>query len=143
MKNREEKTEEKLKHDPQLLIYFFALKRLYPDKDFIFSIFYINDGGLLSTYFDNASLLEAEDMLKRRYIEICSTTEPKLLSNNQTHWKCQKLCQFAKEEYKNTGISVCEFMKQAIRTIGLEKSIARYGNHDNIGNYGAGGGTVR
>lgn len=139
----EEKTEEKLKHDPQLLIYFFALKRLYPDKDFIFSIFYINDGGLLSTYFDNASLLEAEDMLKRRYIEICSTTEPKLLSNNQTHWKCQKLCQFAKEEYKNTGISVCEFMKQAIRTIGLEKSIARYGNHDNIGNYGAGGGTVR
>lgn len=139
----EEKTEAKLQKDPQLLIYYYALKNLYPDKEFIFSLFFINDGGLFSVCFDDSSYNEAEDMIRRRYIEISSTSEPKLLSYDQSHWKCTRLCQFAKQEYKESGISVCEFMKQSIKAIGLEKSIARYGNHDNIGNYGSGGGTVR
>lgn len=139
----EEKTEAKLQHDPQLLIYYYALKHLFPEKEFMFSLFYINDGGLFSVYFDNSSYYEAEEMIRRRYLEIASTSEPRLLSDNQSHWKCTRLCQFAKQQYKETGISVCEFMKQSIRAIGLEKSIARYGHHDNIGNYGSGGGTVR
>lgn len=139
----EEKTEEKLKHDPQLLIYYYALKHLYPDKNFIFSLFFINDGGLFSVYFDDNSYHEAEEMIKRRYLEIDSTSEPKLLSNDQSHWKCQRLCHFSKEKYKDTDMSICEFMKHSVRAIGLEKSIARYGNHNNIGNYGSGGGTVR
>lgn len=139
----EEKTEEKLQHDPQLLIYYYALKHLFPDKEFVFSLFYINDGGLFSVYFDKSSYHEAEEMIRRRYLEIMSTSEPKLLSESQSHWKCKRLCQFAKQEYKETGISICEFMKQSVRAIGLEKSIARYGHHDNIGNYGSGGGTTR
>ena len=82
-------------------------------------------------------------MIRRRYLEIESTNEPRLLSNDQSHWKCAKLCPFARNTYKESGLSICEFMKQSIKAIGLDKSIARYGNHDNIGNYGAGGGTVR
>ena len=55
----QEKTQEKLETDPQLMIYFYAAKKLYPEiKNCIVTIFFINDGGPFSVSFNKMIYLQ-------------------------------------------------------------------------------------
>ena len=66
----EEKTYEDLAKDKQLLLYYYALKNLYPDYSFYVSIYYINDGGIFDLVFDEQDYLKAEEILKQKFEEI-------------------------------------------------------------------------
>jgi hypothetical protein len=97
----QEKTQEKLEKDPQLKIYHYALKQLYPHIDnVIVTIYFINDGGPYSICFNNSDLKSTENMLKDKYEIIKKTTKPRL---NKT-WMCNKLCHFGKTSFENTHI---------------------------------------
>ena len=49
----EEKTYEKLLEDPQLLLYNYAISKLFPEyEQAIMTIYYIRDGGPFSMCFD-------------------------------------------------------------------------------------------
>ena len=48
-----EKTYEDLCSDKQLLLYFYALKNMYPNHDFYTSIYYVNDGGIFDIVFSD------------------------------------------------------------------------------------------
>lgn len=120
----EEKTPEKLKKDPQLLLYNYAISRLYPQyKQAILSIFFIKDGGPFSMCFDESDRVLFLEMLRKRFEQIRDSIRPKLLSPNQSHWKCQKLCHFYKNNWPGTNQSMCSYVHEHIKTHGIEKTI--------------------
>ena len=146
----EVKTPEKLQKDTQLLLYYYALKNMYPDWEFFVSIYYINDskidgvevpGGLFSMVFDEEDYQKAEDILRQKFEYIKSVQQPKLLSRENTHWKCKYLCKFS-EEWENSGKSTCHFFRDMVKSEGIVKTIEQYGDVSKISKYGDGGGRL-
>jgi hypothetical protein len=137
----EEKTHEKLQGDTQLLLYYYALKNMYPDYEFSISIYYINDGGLFSMAFDEDDYQKAEEILKKKFEQIRNAQYPKLLSDKNSHWKCQKLCKFS-EPYKDTDKSLCQHIRDEIVEKGVNVVVEEYGNIEKITTYGDGGGRL-
>jgi hypothetical protein len=137
----QEKTQEKLEQDPQLKIYHYAIKQLYPHiENIIFSIYFINDGGPFSICFNDSDLQSTENMLRHKFEAIKSTKKPRL---NKT-WMCSKLCHFGKTTFDNTNISViqeyrdgqncklgspmtkCEQIKHDLDLYGIDATIGMY-----------------
>jgi len=106
--------------DPQLLIYYYALAHLYPDKDIIISIFYINDGGVFSVPFDRTRLPSIKDMLRKRFEKIKTTKLPKLLSPSRKDFKCYRLCHAYKTMVGDK--TLCEYIHNEIRLKGIHKA---------------------
>jgi hypothetical protein len=152
-----EKTQEKLEKDPQLRIYHYAVKKLYPHIDtVIFTIYFVNDGGPFSMVFHDSDLIETEDMLRKKFEIIKKTTKPRL---NKT-WMCNKLCHFGKttfagtnieplEEYRDNQLcqkgsimTKCEQVKHDLELYGIDVMTNMY-THPNhvVGHYQAPGAT--
>ena len=153
----QEKTQEKLENDPQLRIYHYAIKHLYPHiKHIIFSIYFINDGGPFSVCFHDSDLTKTEDMLRLKFDEIRRTKRPRL----NRSWMCSKLCFFGKTTFENTDIvpiseyrdgevcskgscmTKCEQIKHDTELYGIDTAIDMY-KHKNhaFGKYKAPGTT--
>lgn len=95
----EEKTQEKLEQDPQLMLYYYAVQHLYPEIDnCIVTIFFINDGGPFSVAFGKKDLAKMEDLLRRKFDKIKKTQIPRLSKS----WKCTKLCHYGKTDFQDT-----------------------------------------
>lgn len=144
------KTQEKLEKDVQLLLYYYALKNTFPDYEFYVSIYYINDskidgadvpGGLFDICFDESDYEKAENILRQKFEYIKSVRQPRLLSDDNTHWKCQYLCKFS-EEWYDSGKSTCQFMRDEVKSKGLLDVVAEYGDISKISKYGSGGGVL-
>lgn len=97
----QEKTFSKLQTDPQLMIYHYAIRHIFPQYDhIILTIYFINDGGPFSILFDKKDLLQTENMIREKFESIKRTKKPKL---NKT-WMCNKLCHFGKTTFDNNSI---------------------------------------
>lgn len=112
----EEKTQEKLEKDPQLMIYYYAAQKLYPEiENCIVTIFFINDGGPFSMTFDKKDIYKTEQLLKDKFKKIQTTLKPRL---NKT-WKCTKLCHYGKTTFENTNIQpITEYRDGQVCAIG-------------------------
>ena len=98
----EEKSQEKLFNDPQLRLYHYAVKHLYPDvKSFLVTIYFINDGGAFTVHFQDKDILQTEEMIKKKFKFIKETTEPRA----NRSWKCSKLCHQGKSTFEETHIT--------------------------------------
>lgn len=144
------KTWKKLRNDPQLRMYFYAMCRLFPQiKYIIMSIVFIQDSkldketknrGSYSMPYERAiDLQRTEDMIKRRFEEIKNSNRPKL---NRT-WKCKSFCFFGKNNWKDTNTTICEHMHNETRLYGLTGVVKKYGDIKAISNYGDGGGSSK
>jgi len=151
----EEKTQEKLEKDPQLKIYHYAIKHLYPHiKNIIFSIYFINDGGPFSICFHDSDLQSTEDMLRQKFEAIKSTKKPRLNKS----WMCNKLCHFGKTTFEGTHVEAaeeyrdgqvckigqvmtkCEQIKHDLDLYGIDTTMIMYKNKNHsIGHYKAPG----
>ena len=81
----EEKTYEKLLEDPQLLLYNYAISKLYPEyQQAIMSIFFIRDGGPFSMCFDESDQEKFLGMLEQRFKQIKHNECPTPCSRNRT-----------------------------------------------------------
>ena len=122
----EQKTYEKLIDDPQLLLYNYAISRLYPDyNQAIMSIFFIRDGGPFSMCFDKSDQERFLRMLKNRFEEIKQNIEPQPVSSTRRDFRCQKLCHFCKTEWPGKKKSMCEYVEQQLHTIGYDKTVKK------------------
>ncbi len=137
----EEKTYEKLCADPQLLLYNYAISKIFPQYDqAIMSIFYIKDGGPFSMCFDESDRKKFLGMLKRRFEQIKSNSCPKPLSKNREHWKCTKLCHFFKNNWPNTEQNMCIYIEEHLKKHGMDKTVKECTKEGfNIGYYNAPG----
>ena len=130
----EEKTQEKLEKDPQLMIYYYAVQKLYPEiENCIVTIFFINDGGPFSMTFDKKDIYKTEQLLKEKFKKIQQTTKPRL---NKT-WKCTKLCHYGKTTFENTNIQpIIEYRPGQVSSIGTFMTKCEQVSHDiNIKGY--------
>lgn len=124
----EEKTLDKLHRDPQLMLYYYAVSKLYPDIDHIVvSINFINDGGMFSVCFDKTHLHKVEMMLKHKFETIKKTQVPKLSRS----WKCKKLCHFGKNTFENTEhLPIIEYRDYQLTELGQPMTQCEQIKHD-------------
>jgi RecB family exonuclease len=93
----QEKTQAKLQNDPQLMIYHYAISKLFPQYDhIIITIYFINDGGPFSILFDKKDLIRTEEMLRQKFEQIKKIKKPRLHKT----WMCSKLCHFGKSTFE-------------------------------------------
>lgn len=137
-----EKTYEKLCKDPQLMLYFYALRRLYPDvKNIIMTIFFIRDGGPFSICLSSADMIKVERMLEKRFNEIKASTKPELQDPRQKDFKCTKICPFYKNKFvENDPLNMCRRAEITIKEVGIEQATEEMMNPEHkIGTYHAPG----
>ena len=123
-----EKTQEKLENDPQLKIYHYAIKKLYPDiENVIVTIFFINDGGPFSVCFEDKDLYSTEQMLRQKFEHIKKCKRPELNKS----WKCNKLCHFGKNSFQNTHLPILEeYRDDQLITKGQPMTMCEQIKHD-------------
>lgn len=120
----EEKTYAKLNSDPQLLLYNYAISKLFPEyNQAIMSIFFIKDGGPFSLCFDKSDQSKFLDMLKDRFVSIQKNNKPRPISQDRSNWKCTKLCHFCKNNWPETNESMCVYIDRYLQNNGMEKTI--------------------
>ena len=97
----EEKTYKKLENDPQLRIYYLAVKHLYPHiKAFIITIGFINHGGFFSLCFTDDDIEDTKLIIKNRFEKIKATTKPELHKS----WRCTRFCHHGMNTFKGTNV---------------------------------------
>jgi ATP-dependent helicase/DNAse subunit B len=129
-----EKTNDKLAKDPQLMLYHYAVKKLYPDvEDCLITIYFINDGGPFTLAFTKNDIVQTENMLRKKFEQIKATHIPRL---NKT-WKCTKLCHHGKTTFAGTSIqpiideqdgclTKCEQVKRELGKKGMDRVTKEY-----------------
>lgn len=137
----EEKTYEKLLEDPQLLLYNYAISKLYPQyEQAIMSIFFIRDGGPFSMCFDESDQEKFLGMLEQRFKQIKHNECPTPCSRNRTSFKCTKLCDFYKKNWPGTNISMCEHVEEHLKAFGHDETVEKCTREGfNVGYYEAPG----
>jgi ATP-dependent helicase/DNAse subunit B len=122
----EEKTYEKLLEDPQLLLYNYAISKLFPEyEQAIMTIYYIRDGGPFSMCFDKPDQKKFLGMLENRFKQIKRNDFPQPISRTRKHFKCTKLCHFYKNKWPGTNISMCEHVEEHLKAFGEEDTVNR------------------
>jgi hypothetical protein len=117
----EVKDYKKLMQDTQLLLYNYAISKLYPEyKNRILTIIFLRDGGPFSLSFDEDDEKEFLKRLKKKFYDISNTKFPKLCSANRSNFKCTRLCHFYKEQFPGTNKSICEHVEDGIKTYGIK-----------------------
>jgi hypothetical protein len=121
----EEKTYAKLHDDIQLLLYYYALKKLYPEYHVIMTIFFLRDGGPFSLCFDDTDEKKFLEMLKVKFFEIKNCKNPKPLNKWRSDFKCKKLCHYYKTEWPETGTTMCHHAENTIKLYGIEGAVSK------------------
>lgn len=115
------KTYDKLQEDAQLLLYYYAISKIFPQYEYIImTIFFIRDGGPFSMCFDDSDKTKFLSKLEKRYKEIVNDIAPKPIDKNRNDFRCKKLCHFYKTEWGNSGKSMCQYVEDNIKVHGIE-----------------------
>ena len=137
----EKKTLKKLEDDFQLMLYYYALKQKFPDKNILVTIFFIRDGGPFTITFDDDILPKVKSKLQQHFEYVRSVKIPKMLDKEQKDFRCNRLCHFKKSEWEYTGINTCRFMYNEINKTSLEQVVEKYQNPSfTLGTYQSPGG---
>ena len=128
----EEKTYEKMMDDPQLLLYFYAMSKMFPEfKNRIMSIFFYKDteGEVdptpFSFCFTEADERRFLDMLRKRFEEIKENTNPTVLDPTRRDFRCKYLCHFCKNSFEGETESMCETAKRELVQLGVDEVVKK------------------
>ena len=120
----------KLEDDPQLLLYFYAISRLY--KDFpnrIMSIFFYKDPDgkpdpkPFSICFGPEDEQRFLGKLKNRFLEIQQNNNPKPVDPTRNNMKCKYLCHFCKNNWEDTNENMCIYIEKHLKQHGMKETI--------------------
>lgn len=135
------KTYAQFGQDAQLMLYYYAARRMYPEfKNIIVTIFYARDGGPYTICFTDKHLSILEDKLKSRFEEISKCQFPKMIDPNQMDFKCTRICDYYKMLSPDKKTNFCKYMHDQMFIQGMEKLTAEHTTTGfNIGVYEAPG----
>jgi hypothetical protein len=126
IKSEEVKTYKKLCKDFQLMLYYYAAKRLYPDaKQIIVSIMFVRDGGPYTICMDDDVVKKVEDRLCDRFQEISTCQLPAMQDATQRDFRCTRICDYYKMVAPN-GENMCKFIHEEIQKRGLDEVTSKY-----------------
>jgi hypothetical protein len=116
------KTYADLQQDFQLMLYYYAARRMYPEaKQIIVTIFFIRDGGPFTFCFDEHTIEQVEDRLRDRFNEIKACTLPTMQDPSQSNFKCKYICDYFKMSSPDKEKNFCRFIHDKIGVDGIEK----------------------
>jgi hypothetical protein len=128
--------------DPQLLLYHYAARKLYPEvEEIFFTIFYLQEGGPFSIAFQKSDIKKAEQMLRDRFNAIRNTKRPSLIWPS---FKC-KWCYFSKHKLDdsltdNYNDTICKKIKDEIVQLGISRVTHKRSKDKSHSAYVEGGG---
>ena len=141
-----------LTRDAQLILYFYAARKLFPQyKTIMMTIFFIRDGGAYTLPYDESHERYAELMLRQNFEKIQATMKPALLnpSKNKNDWlKCNRFCHFGKTKFLDeatnqlTDQTICAKMREEIVTLGIDRVQEKWGKPGANNTYQGGGKTI-
>ena len=111
------KSFEKLYQDFQLKLYYYAIRKLFPEyKSVIVTIIFLRDGGPFTLCFEDSILEEVEQLLKDHMNKVLDNENPQPISEKRNDFKCRKLCHFYRNPLpgSNSNIPGCEYMEKFI-----------------------------
>lgn len=115
------KTYEKLCNDPQLLLYHYAVLKLFPQyASAVMSIFFLRDGGPFTLCFDETDKEKFMGMLKARYFEVLENNSPQPINQARKDFRCFRLCHFFKNKWPGTNKRICNYVEDHIKVHGIE-----------------------
>lgn len=137
-----EKTPQKLRKDPQLLLYHLALRHDFPQyQHIIMTIFFTKDGGPFSFPFNEQDVVDAKNMIRKRFEKIKSVQRPQLLlETGNKPWWCKHVCHFGKTLMEGTGSTICRHVRNDLIELGMDRVVHKYADLDKLTRYGEGGG---
>ncbi len=140
--DRSAKDAKKLSTDKQLWLYYYAARKLYPDKNIIVSIVYFNDTGATTLSFDDKTIQQTEEFLRKTFEDIKGTIIPR--KNVQTKHTYKLCCQWC-ECYNNrdvNGVNICDKVHESLLTHGIAATTEKFmQNRKNLTTYSEGGGS--
>lgn len=121
------KTYSKLCEDTQLMLYYYALSKIYPQyKNIMITIFFIRDGGPFTICFDQEHKEIFESRLKEHFFKVQNCIVPELCSPNQLDFKCTRLCNYYKNNWPGTNKNICATIRDSILENGIEYTTEHY-----------------
>lgn len=128
---------EYLKNDPQLMLYYYAARKLYPEiKEIFFTIFFVRDGGPFTIFFDESHMKRMEDNLRDHFERVKANINPSMIHPEQRDFRCNRLCHFYKNKWPGSDLNICKYIQNEIKTKGMDKTIALHKDPDfKIGYY--------
>lgn len=136
----EEKTLEYLRGDSQLLFYLYACKKIWPDKQFLMSLAFVNAGGIYTVVADDEMIQAAEQLIKDSMKKILDMKVPTVWDKNHYDWRCKYCCEYSKPAPYTKGKSVCQYFANEIIKDGIEKVTAKNIDFVKLKTYSSGGG---
>ena len=122
-----EKDYDYLCQDKQLLLYYYAARKTFPQfENIMITIFFIRDGGPYTICFDDSDLPKAEKMLEEHFHDVQMIQRPMPVSHNQSDFKCTKLCHFYKNNFSGTTDNMCKHIQNEIGKKGIAEVIDKY-----------------
>jgi hypothetical protein len=113
----------KLQKDIQLLLYYYAIRQIFPQyKNVIMTIFFLRDGGPFTVLYDSKDEEYFMNELKRLYIEIKNNKNPKPINRWRSDFRCQKLCHYYKTNWPETKTNICQYVEDNIKLYGIEET---------------------
>ena len=137
---KSEKTYAKLCQDFQLMLYYYAARKLYPDvKQIMVSIMFVRHGGPFTICMDDGVIREVEDRLCSRFQEIAACQLPAMQDATQRDFRCTRICDYYKMVAPN-GDNMCKFIHEQIQKMGIDEVTNKYTQEGfSVGTYQAPG----
>lgn len=89
-----------IKDDIQPRMYHYVISKKYPNKQVIVTMFYVNDGGAFSVYY-NKNDLDKTKQLIQHYFKSIQQASP-ICSKS---WRCSKFCEYGKTTFEDTKVA--------------------------------------
>jgi len=127
----QKKTYESFQKDAQLHMYHYALHKMYPHiEQFIPTVYWINDGGAYTVAFGPEDIIQTEQMIKQRFLEIQKSIRPSMIAHTKNKWKCKCICTFGKNPHPSGEINprtgepftICEYVAKKIKMKGIHQT---------------------
>lgn len=132
-----------LQKDKQLLLYSWAINKLFKVDEFSIVMYYLQAGGAYEISFDSSTLKIADGMIKDYFIEISRNQKPSLAKHSINGFDKRKCnwCDYNKIKPEiSSNKTICEYYADGIVNLGMSKILNRDAKPEKIFNYLAGGG---
>lgn len=120
----EKKDYDKLMKDAQLLLYYYAVGRLYPKYEHrLMTIFFCRDGGPFTLAYDEDDVAGFMNYMKKTFQEISNNKNPKPRSRDRSDFRCTKLCHYYKNNWPGTDKTMCHHVEEQLCSIGMKETV--------------------
>lgn len=135
------KTYESLDNDEQLLLYYYALRKLYPDKQVIMTIYYIVGEGPITLNYGDEHITKAEEMIEKNFKDMLKNKMPaRMMDKVGPNKQPCSFCSFKKNIIPKTGENSCDYYWEELQQLGVDKMMKKYNNEESLTTYSGGGG---